>query len=94
MNYIKNPIVENLPKPLKSLEASFVWGNDGWCYIPQLKIRQKFTETKFFIEEWTGIIPMPSHFETLDFSLYSEKPRMWKEGQDVFTLALPKARKE
>lgn len=94
MNYIRNPILQTLPKPLKTLKASFVWGNDGWCYIPQLKIRQKFTETKFFIEEWSGIVPMPCHFETLDFTLYSEKPRMWKEGQDVFTLALPKARKE
>jgi len=93
MNYTKKLNPGNLPKALKSMKTSFVWGNDGWCYIPELEIRQRFTETLFFIEEWTGIVPMPCHFETLEYTIYSEKPRMWKEGEDVFTLASPKTRK-
>ena len=36
------------------------------------------------MEEWNGIIPIPCHHEKIDWSLYSQKPRIWKEGNDVF----------
>ena len=28
------------------MEVTLIWSSDGWCYIPQLKIRQKFFENK------------------------------------------------
>ena len=65
MNYIRK-INFNLKNPLKTQVVNFIWGNDGWCYIPELKIRQKYTETKYFMEEWNGIIPMPCHHEKLN----------------------------
>jgi len=84
MNYIKKLNPGNLKNPLKTQLVNFIWGIDGWCYIPELKIRQKYTETKYFMEEWNGIIPMPCHHEKIEWSLYSQKPRIWKEGNDVF----------
>ena len=71
-------------KPLKSVNATFLWGNDGWCYIPELKIRQKFTETEYIFENWDGVTAMPLNIEKLVWQLYSESPRIWREGEDVF----------
>lgn len=51
-----------------------IWSNDGWCYIPQLSIRCKFTETSTIQEDWTGVIAMPEYVE---HSTY-EKPSQQK----------------
>jgi hypothetical protein len=87
MNYVRKIDTGNLPAALKSMQAIFIWGSDGWCYIPQLKIRQKFTEKKYFMEEWDGIVPIPCHHEKMEWALISDKPRIWKEGSDVFYLS-------
>ena len=53
------------------MEVTLVWSSDGWCYIPQLKIRQKFFENnKVEKETWDGVIGMPLHVETIPWSLY------------------------
>jgi hypothetical protein len=26
------------------MQVTLIWSSDGWCYIPQLKIRPKFFE--------------------------------------------------
>lgn len=62
-----------------------IWGNDGWCYIPDLKMRQKFTENKYFSQSWDGVIAMPEHIETVEWSLYSKEPLVWSENQTVFS---------
>ena len=65
--------------PIEKKEVHLIWANDGWCYIPQLKIRQKFTDTHYFHEEWLGVIAPPQHIETITWSLYSKEPRVWQE---------------
>jgi hypothetical protein len=50
---------------LSSMESkvTMIWGDDGWCYIPQLSIRYKFKEPEYVKEPWSGVIPMPEYFE-------------------------------
>ena len=42
---------------------TMIWGNDGWCYIPQLNIRKKFNENSEITENWEGVISLPEYFE-------------------------------
>jgi hypothetical protein len=49
-----------------------IWGNDGWCYIPQLNIRRKFKETHTIQENWKGVIALPEYVEELTFSEYEK----------------------
>ena len=60
-----------------------VWANDGWCYIPELKKRQQFFDTKDGIllksEDYDGIIPLPFYSEDLVYRTSSEHPRSWVE---------------
>lgn len=78
MEYIKST-PSNLTNPIESKDVTLIWSTDGWCYIPQLKTRQKFTETHFFHEDWDGIIGMPAHTEQITWILYSKEPRVWRE---------------
>ena len=50
------------------LELTIIWSNDGWCYIPQLKIREKFQEKDYIQEDWDGVIAMPEYVETMSIS--------------------------
>ena len=86
MKYSK---IETKLKPLKSVNATFLWGNDGWCYIPELKIRQKFSETDYVYEPWEGVIAMPLNVENLTWKLYCKAPRTWSEGPEVFQIDSP-----
>ena len=60
-----------------------IWAHDGWCYIPELQVRQKFLtipnkrEMEFLSESWVGIIPKPEHSESLTY--YRESPLAWEE---------------
>ena len=73
----------NSHKPLKTATITRIWANDGWCYIPQLKTRERFTETTFFSEMWEGIIPIPLYSEVLIRETYSQMPLIWRErGQE------------
>ena len=62
-----------------------IWAHDGWCYIPELKQRQRFFITddhavfRLDIETWEGVIPRPEHAEELKFTLVSESPLVWQE---------------
>ena len=73
-------------KPLKSTTVTFLWADDGWCYIPKLGIRQKFTVTDYQFQKWEGIIPIPLYMEEVVWKLYSESPRIWSEGNDTFMM--------
>lgn len=73
-----------LTSPIQSKEVTLIWGNDGWCYIPDLKMRQRYTESQYFFEFWDGVIAMPEHIEQVEWILYSESPRLWKEASELF----------
>jgi len=74
-----------LKKPIESKNVTLIWSNDGWCYIPQLKIRQKFTETQYYREDWHGVIAMPEYIEQVNWILYSKEPLTWQENEDFFS---------
>jgi hypothetical protein len=69
--------------PIESKKVTLIWANDGWCYIPQLKLRQRF-DTKYFFEEWDGVIALPEYVETVNWSLISLAPRSWREQGEGF----------
>jgi len=53
------------------MEVTLIWSSDGWCYIPQLKIRQKYFENKSIKKEkWEGVIGMPMHIEKVSRSSF------------------------
>lgn len=66
-------------KPLDTKQVTLLWAQDGWCYIPQLKIRQRFTEKLYYREEWTGVIALPEYIETVTWTLFSKEPLVWRE---------------
>lgn len=73
-----------LPNPIDSKVVTIIWGNDGWRYIPELKIRDKFTQTRYYIEAWEGVIALPEHVEKVNWTLYSHRPRLWKEDEEIY----------
>jgi hypothetical protein len=66
-------------KPIESRDVTLIWARDGWCYIPQLKLRQRFTETNFYLESWNGVIGLPCSVEQIQLAVYSKEPRIWEE---------------
>jgi hypothetical protein len=72
-------------KPIESKNVTLIWANDGWCYVPQLKMRRRFTETHYTEEIWSGIIGMPQHIETTCWALYSKAPLVWSENDEIFS---------
>jgi hypothetical protein len=71
-------------KELESHQVTTVWGNDGWCYIPALRMRQKYKENKYFHEKWDGVIAMPEYTENITWRLYSRSPLVWRETGNGF----------
>ena len=71
-------------------KTTLIWGNDGWCYIPELKMRQRFTEKKYYREDWDGVIAMPEHIEVIERSVVTKEPLMWQEGLEIFSTMKPK----
>ena len=69
----------SLMKPIESKTVTLIWSSDGWCYMPQLKMRQRFTETLYFLETWNGVIGLPSSVEQVQLEVYSKEPRIWQE---------------
>jgi len=69
-------------KPITSITR--IWADDGWCYIPELKIRQKFViipkhiqEVEFLSESWSGYVPNARNIEKLSY--YKHSPMVWEE---------------
>ena len=69
----------------KCKQLVFIWGDDGWCYIPELKMRLQITETHYFHEKWDGVIAMPEFVEKVSWRLLSEKPRVWQENDELYS---------
>jgi len=70
--------------PLESKKITLIWAKDGWCYSPELKTRQYFTEKNGHLENWTGVIAMPEHIEQVTWTLFSQAPKMWREQADAY----------
>ena len=66
-------------KAIESKQVTLIWGTDGWCYIPDLKLRHRFTETKYHRERWEGVIAMPQSIEGIMWTQYSASPLVWRE---------------
>jgi hypothetical protein len=68
-----------------SFPITRIWAHDGWCYIPELSKRERFSTTDepgvihVETEAWWGVIPKPLHMEALKYSPLSEEPRVWEE---------------
>ena len=82
--YVKISQTFSASKPLKTILITRIWGNDGWSYIPELSIRQRFFNVGDSIyrlenETYNGTIPFPEHSELLTYFLYSENPLSWSE---------------
>ena len=81
----------DLTNPIKTEDVTYLWCNDGWCYIPELNIRQKFIVMKdsnflTLIEEpWEGVLPVPLNLEKVARSLFSEATRVWLEKSSYFS---------
>jgi hypothetical protein len=72
------------PNHDKRFLVKAIWASDGWCYVPQLKFRQKFSENLYFSEAWEGVVPLPEYEESLTITLYSHSPRHWRESSEHF----------
>lgn len=55
---------------------TLIWANDGWCYIPQRKLRRKLTETGCLSQPWDGVIAIPEYIEETT----------WQESEEAFQL--------
>ena len=68
-----------------SVDITRVWGNDGWCYIPELRVRQRFSASlhphllAFKSEPWSGAMPLAVHQEQVRYSLMARSPLIWQE---------------
>ena len=60
-----------------------IWAVDVWCYIPELKVRQKFViipntkEVEFFSEDWSGTVPKAINVEHMKY--YKHSSTIWEE---------------
>jgi hypothetical protein len=92
MEYKRTPLKTsefNSSKPIDVKHVTRIWGMDGWSYIPQLKTRERFTETHFFSENWEGIISPHLYSEQLIRTMYSQSPLAWSEHGELYELTKP-----
>lgn len=83
-----DPKTHNLNNPIETKLLTYLWCNDGWCYIPELKKRQVYYADKhdLIIEssEWEGLIPNYEYCETIEMKVYSQSPLVWTEQSGDF----------
>jgi hypothetical protein len=79
------------PKIRESKDLSVIFCDDGWTYIPQLRIRRKFTDDDehpssdewmlYFEEPWDGLIPGKIlHEYKAIYTTYVAKTLVWMES--------------
>lgn len=70
-------------RPLTVKNITLLWCDDGWTYIPTLKIRRKFTQSSFLTyteEPWDTSVPANVLYkETVIHTTYSASPKIWTE---------------
>jgi hypothetical protein len=73
-----------LPTIRETKEVQVLWCDDGWAYIPQMKIRRHFVTTdtdilKYTEEVWDGVVPAKVMYsEPVTYSVFNHK-KMWME---------------
>lgn len=70
-----------LMTPKERNEVTFLWANDGWCYIPELKQRRKYVlandgSVEILIQLWSYAIPMPQHTEKVTQKVLAKQPQV------------------
>jgi hypothetical protein len=65
-------------------EVTFLWANDGWCYVPELKQRRKYILSKdgnieMLIQLWHYVIPKVENVEQVTQMVLERNPLVWKE---------------
>lgn len=92
--FVRKEIVKTAYTILESSSITRIWANDGWCYIPELKRREKFVYKsadliEFCAESYEGIIPSKEHEEVVQYHLITRKPLAWAEktqwGHEIFS---------
>lgn len=87
---IKKSNIKLTNTPIEIKLLTYLWCNDGWCYVPELKKRQVYyvgkAKDQLVIEssEWEGIIPMVEYSEKIKMTIYSQSPLVWSEESDDF----------
>ena len=81
---LKKTNLRPIMRPLNSKRVAIIWCDDGWSYIPLLKIRRKFEHGQSCIEcteePWEDAIAAKVLYEeVLLWTEYSLKPRLWTE---------------
>jgi hypothetical protein len=84
MEYTKKAYDGTLKTPLEETYVTFVWGTDGWRYVPELNIRDRFTDKTYIFESWEGNLPLPEYIEKGKWFTYSHSPRIWREQGEEF----------
>lgn len=73
----------DLGNSIENKKLTYLWCNDGWCYVPELKLRQMFILQDPLIEirkeHWTGAIPLPLQVEEVTRVVYCQSPMVWME---------------
>lgn len=73
----------DLGTPIETKKLKYIWCNDGWCYIPEIKQRHKHllreSQIELQQEPWEGVIPLPLHVEEVTRVTYCQAPQVWKE---------------
>lgn len=64
-----------------------MWCDDGWAYVPKLKIRFRHINASEEYDEvyWPEVIPAKVEYEeTVKWTLYKQKPKIWKEETENY----------
>uniref|UniRef100_A0A6C0AJ34 Uncharacterized protein n=1 Tax=viral metagenome TaxID=1070528 RepID=A0A6C0AJ34_9ZZZZ len=78
------------PKVRESKELFIIFCDDGWTYIPQIRLRRKFVEDEdvsnedwilYAEESWEGVIPGKIlHEYKAIYTTYETKTLVWMES--------------
>ncbi len=80
----RTKVLPKLPKIQEVREIRVLWCDDGWSYIPQLKIRRKFViaddnTNEYFHEVWDGIVPASVLYDEAVLYTTYVGSKMWME---------------
>ena len=65
-------------------KTQFIWCGDV-CYNPKEKTaRRIFANLELEEVSYPAILPRVDHIEDVNYVLYSSKPRIWSENNDLF----------
>lgn len=93
---VKKMTLESYPftldSPKQVLDVTYLWANDGWCYVPEMKQRRKYIledagVIDVQIEDYYGVMPMSLHEEAVVLTVYSQRKeektaKVWSEKTD------------